>query len=98
MKTITKEHLAEQISQQIGLPKTTCEEILEKYFDTIFESAQIRKKVSVRKLGNFYISEKSARPGMDINNNKAIIIASRKNFCFNPARSLKEKIKFLDKN
>lgn len=91
-ETITKEKIAQELKEKIGLSGVLCEEIVNKIFKEIYELISREQKLTLKNFGSFYLKQKKARPGQNLQTKETIIIAPRKVIRFIPAKALKKAI------
>lgn len=90
--TITKEKIAEQLKEHLGLSTLLCEEITRNLFLEILNLTKNSGKTTLQNFGTWKINHKDARPGFNIKTGKTVEIKPRSVLRFTPSRSLKEKI------
>lgn len=91
-KTITKEILADNLKNRLGLSATICEEIVSGIFDEITDQVYANSKVTVKNLGKFFINRKEARPGLNVKTGEYADVPARTVMRFTPSRSFKAKL------
>ena len=77
---------------QIGFSKKISENLLEDFFDIIFNTLKKNKKVKISKFGTFIIRQKNSRVGRNPKTKENKIISKRKVILFRPSKELKKKI------
>ena len=89
---LTKKDLINSIYLQIGYSKKISENLLEDFFDIIFNTLKKNKKVKISKFGTFIIRQKNSRVGSNPKTKEKKIISKRKVILFRPSKELKKKI------
>ena len=89
---LTKKDLINSLYLQIGYSKKISENLLEDFFDIIFDSLKKNKKIKISNFGTFSIREKKSRIGRNPKTRENKVIASRKVVLFKPSKELKNKI------
>ena len=89
---LTKKDLINSIYLQIGYSKKISENLLEDFFDIIFNNLKKNKKVKISKFGTFIIRQKNSRIGRNPKTKENKIISKRKVILFRPSKELKKKI------
>lgn len=89
---LTKAQLAELLFEQIGLNKRESKDMIDAFFDLIFESLVQGTDVKISSFGNFQIRTKAPRPGRNPRTGEAIPIQARKVVTFHASQKLKESI------
>ena len=89
---LTKQEIVNSIYMQIGYSKKLSENLLEDFFDIIFNSLKKNKKVKIAKFGTFEVRKKKSRIGRNPKTKEKKIISERKVILFKPSKELKKKI------
>ena len=89
---LTKQEIVNSIYMQIGYPKKVAENLLEDFFDIIFQNLKENKKVKIAKFGTFEIRFKKSRIGRNPKTKENKIISERQVILFKPSKELKKKI------
>ena len=89
---LTKQEIVNSIYMQIGYSKKIAENLLEDFFDIIFQSLKKNDKVKIAKFGTFEVRYKSSRIGRNPKTKEKKIISDRKVVLFKPSKELKKKI------
>ncbi len=89
---LTKQEIVNSIFMQIGYSKKIAENILEDFFDIVFQSLKNNKKVKIAKFGTFEVRHKKSRIGRNPKTKEQKIILERKVILFKPSKELKKKI------
>ena len=86
---LTKEEIVNSIYMQIGYSKKISENLLEDFFEIIFNSLKKNNKVKIAKFGTFSIRKKSRRTGRNPKTKEETVIAERNVVLFKPSKELK---------
>ena len=89
---LTKEEIVNSIYMQIGYSKKISENLLEDFFEIIFNSLKMNKKVKIAKFGTFQVRYKKSRIGRNPKTKEKKVISERKVILFKPSKELKKKI------
>ena len=89
---LTKQEIVNSIYMQIGYSKKIAENLLEDFFDIIFQSLKKNDKVKIAKFGTFEVRYKNSRIGRNPKTKEKKIISERKVVLFKPSKELKKKI------
>tara|TARA_B100000214_G_C23723940_1_gene515607 strand:+ start:7 stop:312 length:306 start_codon:yes stop_codon:yes gene_type:complete len=89
---LTKEEIVNSIYMQIGYTKKISENLLEDFFEIIFNSLKKNNKVKIAKFGTFQVRFKKSRIGRNPKTKERKVISERKVILFKPSKELKKKI------
>ena len=89
---LTKEEIVNSIYMQIGYSKKISENLLEDFFEIIFDSLKKNNKVKIAKFGTFHVRFKKSRIGRNPKTKEKKVISERKVILFKPSKELKRKI------
>ena len=89
---LTKEEIVNSIYMQIGYSKKISENLLEDFFEIIFDSLKKNNKVKIAKFGTFQVRFKKSRIGRNPKTKEKKVISERKVILFKPSKELKKKI------
>ena len=89
---LTKEEIVNSIYMQIGYSKKISENLVEDFFEIIFENLKKYNKVKIAKFGTFQVRVKKSRPGRNPRTKERKLISERKVILFRPSKELKKKI------
>ena len=89
---LTKEEIVNSIYMQIGYSKKISENLLEDFFEIIFNNLKKNNKVKIAKFGTFQVRFKKSRIGRNPKTKEEKIISERKVILFKPSKELKRKI------
>ena len=91
-QNLTKKEIINSIYMQIGFSKKISENLLEDFFDIVFQNLKKNNKVKIAKFGTFELRFKNKRVGRNPKTKEAKIISARKVILFKPSKELKKKI------
>ena len=89
---LTKKEIVNSIYMQIGYSKKIAENLLDDFFDIIFQNLKKNEKVKIAKFGTFEVRYKKSRIGRNPKTKEKKIIYERKVVLFKPSIELKKKI------
>ena len=89
---LTKEEIVNSIYMQIGYSKRISENLLEDFFEIIFNSLKKNNKVKIAKFGTFQVRFKKSRIGRNPKTKEKKVISERKVILFKPSKELKKTI------
>ena len=89
---LTKKEIVNSIYMQIGFSKVISENLLEDFFNVIFEGLKKNEKVKIAKFGTFILRNKNSRVGRNPKTKEIKVISKRKVVLFKPSKELKIKI------
>jgi len=87
---LTKEEIVNLIYMQIGYSKKISENLLEDFFEIIFNGLKNNNKVKIAKFGTFQVRFKKSRIGRNPKTKEKKIISERKVILFKPSKELKK--------
>ena len=87
---LTKEEIVNSIYMQIGYSKKISENLLEDFFEIIFNGLKSNNKVKIAKFGTFQVRFKKSRIGRNPKTKEKKIISERKVILFKPSKELKK--------
>ena len=87
---LTKEEIVNSIYMQIGYSKKISENLLEDFFEIIFNSLKKNNKVKIAKFGTFQVRFKKSRIGRNPKTKEKKVISERKVILFKPSKEFKE--------
>jgi integration host factor subunit alpha len=93
MAALTKIELANNIHEVLGFNKRESMDIIECFFEEMRNVLQQGKEVKLSGFGNFYLRDKSERPGRNPKTGKIIPVSSRRVVTFHAGQKLKEQVK-----
>jgi len=89
---LTKQEIVNSIYMQIGYSKNVAENLLEDFFDIIFQNLKKNKKIKIAKFGTFEIRLKKSRIGRNPKTKENKIISARNVVLFKPSKEFKKKL------
>ena len=89
---LTKEEIVNSIYMQIGYSKKISENLLEDFFEIIFNSLKKNNTVKIAKFGTFHVRFKKSRIGRNPKTKEKKTISERKVILFKPSKEFKKKI------
>ena len=90
--TLTKAHIVDAISDQIGYPKNHSSEIVEILLEIIKKTLESGDDVLISGFGKFCVKEKGERRGRNPATGKDMMLKPRKVVVFRWSRNLRDKI------
>ena len=89
---LTKREIVNSIYMQIGYSKKIAENLLDDFFDIIFQSLKKNEKVKIENFGTFEVRLKKSRIGRNPKTKENKIVSARKVILFKASKELKKKI------
>tara|TARA_X000000368_G_C22974028_1_gene686805 strand:- start:414 stop:719 length:306 start_codon:yes stop_codon:yes gene_type:complete len=89
---LTKREIVNSIYMQIGYSKKIAENLLDDFFDIIFQSLKKNEKVKIANFGTFEVRLKKSRIGRNPKTKENKIVSARKVILFKASKELKKKI------
>ena len=86
---MNKTQLVEKLAEEYDFTKVFARDIVDNVFNSLAETIQQGREVSISGFGNFKVAERQARPGRNPRTGEPIKIAASKNIKFKPATSLR---------
>lgn len=87
--TLTKAELADLLFERIGLNKREAKDLVDAFFDLLYESLVSGREVKLSGFGNFSIRGKASRPGRNPRTGEAVPIKARNVVTFHSSHKLK---------
>ncbi len=91
-KTLTRSGLAQQISQQLLIPKNQASILIEAIINQLFESLNETSSLKISSFGTFLVHKKQARMGRNPKTGTEALITPRKSVSFRTSQILKSRI------
>ena len=91
-KTVTKEHLADNLKTRLGLSSMLCDEIIDEMFSEITNQVCRESSMTITNLGRFFLNKKASRPGLNVKTGEYVSVPARVVMRFSPSRSFKAKL------
>ena len=85
---LTKEEIVNSIYMQIGYSKKISENLLEDFFEIIFNSLKKNNKVKIAKFGTFHVRLKKSRIGRNPKTKEEVMISERKVISFKASKNV----------
>ena len=92
---LTKKDLVNQVYMQIGFSKQIAENLMDDFFNLIFENLKKNEKIKISKFGTFSIRSKKPRVGRNPKTKEKKTISGRNVVLFKPSKEFKELINSL---
>ena len=92
IKTVTKSHLVNHLSENLGLNKHEAKEFVESFFQEIIGTLESGVSVKLSGFGNFVLRDKGERPGRNPKTGEAVPIPARRVVVFRPGQKLKNRV------
>jgi integration host factor subunit alpha len=92
MAAITKAKLAERVHERVGLTKKESAEFVDDLFYVMRKALADGDKVKISGFGNFVVSDKHARRGLNPQTGEDIVIPRRRVVRFEYSRKLKDEL------
>ena len=92
-RTVTRAHLIEAFIQEVGVPKSDSEKMLESILNRITDALSKEESVKIVSFGSFFIRHKAERMGRNPRTGEAVPISARNVVLFRPSADLKSRIK-----
>ena len=89
---LTKEEIVNSIYMQIGYSKKISENLLEDFFEIIFNILKKNNKVKIAKFGTFQVRFKKSRIGRNPKTKEKKMISERNVILFKPSKDFKNYI------
>ena len=93
--TLTKAHIIDAISDQVGYPKNHSSEIVETLLELIKKALESGDDVMISNFGKFCVKEKKERKGRNPSTGKDMILEPRRVVTFRSSTKLRDKINGL---
>ena len=90
--TLTKAHIINTITDQIGYPKNHSSEIVETLLEIVKKALESGEDVMISNFGKFCVKEKKERRGRNPATGKDMMMEPRRVVTFRCSRNLREKI------
>ena len=92
MMTLTKSHIVDTMTDQLGFPRKSSSEILETLLETIKSTLENGDDVLISGFGKFCVKEKNSRRGRNPSTGEDMILDGRKVVVFRCSHLLRDKI------
>jgi integration host factor subunit alpha len=94
---LTKACMADRLLSE-GLTKQDAKELVDVFFEEIRIALEKGHHVKLSGFGNFYLRDKSARPGRNPKTGEEIAVTARRVVTFKPGQKLKGKVDLYQEN
>ncbi len=89
---LTKADMAESLFNEIGLNKKEARDLVDSFFEELEACLADGEKVALSGFGNFYLRDKSERPGRNPKTGEKVPIPARRVVTFRPGQKLKARV------
>lgn len=89
--TLTRDHIAERLHQQMGFSKNLCQLMVRDCFDIITNELAHHHSVKIRDFGSFTIYHKAPRMARHIATGERIYVPAKRTISFSPSTQLKKR-------
>ena len=89
---LTKADMAKSLFNEIGLNKHEARELVDSFFEELEASLAVGEQIRLGGFGNFYLRDKSARPGRNPKTGEEVPISARRVVTFRPGQKLKARV------
>ena len=93
---LTKKDLVNSIYMQLGFSKQISENLIDEFFQSIFDNLEKEKVLKMSKFGTFSIRKKKSRIGRNPKTKETKMISSRDVVLFKPSKEFKEFVNLND--
>ena len=93
---LTKKELVNSVYMQLGFSKQISENLIDDFFQIIFDNVKNNEKLKISNFGTFSIRYKKSRVGRNPKTKEEKTISARKVILFKPSREFKEFINNQD--
>ena len=90
---MTKAQIIKEVSEKIGVPRSTVETILEAYMVSVKEHVVRKEAVSFRGFGNFIVKRRAEKLARNISKNTTIKIPAHYIPVFRPSKQFSSQVK-----
>ena len=87
---LTKAHLIEKITTDVGLHKKLSVDIIEKLFDLLKNCLERGEDLKISGFGTFHVRQKKTRMGRNPQTGEAMEISARRVVTFKPSQRLRD--------
>ncbi len=89
---LTKADMAESMFNEMGLNKREARELVDLFFQELEASLAVGEQIRLGGFGNFYLRDKSERPGRNPKTGEEVPIPARRVVTFRPGKKLKARV------
>ncbi len=90
--SLTRKDMAESLFNEIALNKQEARELVDLFFQELEACLADGEKVALSGFGNFYLRDKSERPGRNPKTGETVPIPARRVVTFRPGQKLKARV------
>ena len=90
--TLTKSHIVDELTEQLGFPRKTSSETLETLLEIIKSTLENGDDVLISGYGKFCVKEKNSRRGRNPSTGEDMVLDQRKVVVFRCSHLLRDKI------
>ncbi len=87
---LTKAHLIEKVTNEVGLNKKVAMEIIERFFEILKGCLERSEDLKISGFGTFHVRQKKTRMGRNPQTGEAMEISARKVVTFKPSQRLRD--------
>ena len=87
---LTRNELAETLSNRLGFSQSNCAQIVDSFFDNMKKTLLNGKPVKLVRFGTFSIRDKSPRKGRNPRTGESLTIKKRQTVSFRPSKQLRD--------
>jgi nucleoid DNA-binding protein len=88
-----KRDIVLKISQETGIKQVVVRDVVQKTFDTIFESLKAHQRIELRNFGVFLVKKRKRRIGRNPKTGQIVPVPERHTVIFKPGLEMKQFIK-----
>ena len=89
---LTKADMAASLFNELGLNKREARELVDSFFQELEASLAVGEQIRLGGFGNFYLRDKSERPGRNPKTGENVPIPARRVVTFRPGQKLKARV------
>lgn len=93
MATLTKADMVEHLMNKLPLTKQEARKLVDDFFNEIAQNLANGREVKLSGFGNFYLNDKSARPGRNPKTGEAVEISARRVVSFKAGQKFRNRLK-----
>ena len=90
---MNKSDLVNIVYSKIAVPKKECELVIDTLFSTMEEVLKNGEDIMISNFGSFEIKETKEKKILSLHTKEEMIVPSKKNLKFHPAKKIKESLK-----
>lgn len=88
-----KRDIVLKISQETGIKQVVVKDVVQRTFDTIFESLKNGERIELRNFGVFQVKKRKKRIGRNPKTGEVVPVPERHTVVFKPGLEMKQSIK-----